>query len=410
MTSAPHELPTPGRTRQLVLVGAGHAHAEVLLTVIQKPIPDLDIVLVSPYTLAPYSGMVPAWLANAYSWEACCIDFDALCKRAGARLIAQNVVGIDPADRQISLDAGGRLAYDWLSINIGSTLHVPTDPGAVAGNEDVLAVPMRPLTALRERWQNVLDHVGRLPVDAQYRVLMVGGGAAGIESMLAVQYRLTTLAPHLRYHFVLATQGRTLVPGLSARAGSILREYLRRRDVTVQTGFSANRITDGAVLGSAGQSILTDLTFWATGAKAFDWPHASELATDPDGFIRVDAMLRSTSHPEVFATGDCASWEDPLPKAGVYAVRMGPVLAHNLRATIQHTPTQRYVPQPRYLMLVGTGDRHAVASWGPFGWQGAWVYAWKQQIDRRFLARYNGTDHRHEAAHPRIRIQQEKQP
>ena len=378
--------PMPAR-RRLVLVGAGHAHAQVLLTLIHQPIPDLEIVLISPWPKVPYSGMVPAWLAGEYDWDACCIDFNGLCQRAGARLIEYHVTAVDPVAKHVLLDSGMRVDYDWLSVNIGSTLHAPTVHGAATGAPQI--VPMRPLSALRARWQQVLDDVIRLPSGSSYRVLMVGGGAAGMESILSAHHRLTTLAPGHLFQFTLATQGQTLVPGLSARAGRILQTALRQRGIEVRTGFLASRIDAGAVIASDGQSIPAQAILWATGAQAFGWPRDSGLSTDPRGFIRIDAMLRSVSHPDVFATGDCASWERELPKAGVYAVRMGPVLAQNLRAAIAGIPLQPYRPQRRYLVLVGTGDRRAVASWGPLGWHGAWVHRWKQTIDRHFLAQYN---------------------
>jgi NADH dehydrogenase FAD-containing subunit len=53
------------------------------------------------------------------------------------------------------------------------------------------------------------------------------------------------------------------------------------------------------------------------------------------GFFRVNNFLQSTSHPNIFAGGDCITMESyadkPYPtKAGVYAVRAGPIIAENL--------------------------------------------------------------------------------
>jgi len=395
MTTCFADTPSKSGLQRLVLIGAGHAHAQVLLSLAQQPIDNLDIVVISPTTQAPYSGMMPAWLAGDHNWVDCCIDFNRLCQRVGARLIDDSVTRIDLDAKMVLLESGMQVAYAWLSINIGSTLHAPAAASAApaTGNPvrvvPVRVVPMRPLSALCEHWQIVLDDVERHPPDAGYQVVMVGGGAAGIESILSVHHRLTTLKPRMAFRFTLATQGQTLAPGLSSAAEKILQNHLHRRGIVVQTGFSAKHISSDAVLDNGGRSIPADVVLWATGAHAFGWPGSSGLAISADGFIRIDTQLRSISHPEVFATGDCAAWEDPLPKAGVYAVRMGPVLAYNLRASIDHEPLAPYRPQRRYLVLLGTGDQHAVASWGPLGWQGAWVYAWKQRIDRRFLARYN---------------------
>ncbi len=368
--------------KRLVLVGAGHAHAQVLLEFAQRRIDNIDIVLVSPVDQAPYSGMVPGWLAGHYAWEECCLDFAHLCRRAGARLHVDTATGIDSDRSELILAGGERLGYDWLSLNIGSTLVPPA-------SEHPRVLAMRPLSALRERWDALLDSVGRLADGACYRVVMIGGGPAGVESVLAAHRRLTQVAPRVRLQLTLATDGDDLMEGMARGAARRLRAQLARRDIAIVNGFRAEHLQADRVVGADGRALAADAVLWATGAEAYGWPGTSGLAVDARGFVRIDANLRSLSHPDILSAGDCAQWDDPLPKAGVYAVRMGPVLAHNLRAVIRDRSLQAYRPQRRTLVLIGSGDAYAVAAWGPLAWQGEWVWKWKQRIDRRFVARYN---------------------
>lgn len=366
---------------RLVLVGAGHAHAQVLYEFARQPAPGIEIVLVSPDSRAPYSGMVPGWLAGHYTWEECCIDFAHLCRQSGARLRLARASDIDLDRRILLLDDGQAQAYDWLSLDIGSTLRAPGHANAL--------LPMRPLATLRRRWDHLLDELRRLPPGDNYRVVMAGGGAAGVESMLAAARRLPGVAPDARFDFTLATHGEDILPGMAAGATRRLRHRLDRERIRLVTGFSAAGADAGRLRAQDGRTIEADIILWATGAQAWPWPVRAGLAVDAHGFVRVDACLRSLSHPTVFAAGDCAGWALPLPKAGVYAVRMGPVLAYNLRAAASGGALQAYRPQARTLALVGTGGEHAVATWGPLAWEGAWVWRWKQRIDRNFVARYN---------------------
>ena len=151
------------------------------------------------------------------------------------------------------------------------------------------------------------------------------------------------------------------------------------------------------ILGGEDALPQSDLLLWATGAQAHAWqsdPHRNGgLAVSETGFIAIDEQLRSVSHPEVYAVGDCAHWVKPLPKAGVYAVRMGPVLSHNLRAALCQGTAMAYQPQHRFLALLATADGRAIGAWDRWSAQGRWLWRWKDRIDRGFLNRFRVTAH-----------------
>ena len=68
--------------KTLVLVGAGHAHALVLNAWRHPAVAGVQLILVAPVTLAPYSGMIPGWLAGQYQFDETVVDFAGLCERA----------------------------------------------------------------------------------------------------------------------------------------------------------------------------------------------------------------------------------------------------------------------------------------------------------------------------------------
>lgn len=365
--------------KRLVLAGAGHAHAQVLLEWARDPLPGVELVVVSPQALTAYSGMVPGWLAGAYRLDELVIDFPALCAASGARWVAAEVDALDPDRRLITLSTGESLGYDLLSLNVGSTLRPPPGEGA-------RMLAMRPLSALPAAYDAVLSDWSREPSSRPWTVTAVGGGAAGVESLLAVLARLRHLRPDRPVNGALVTSGTQLLAGLSAPARRAAERALAQAGVALQL--------DSRWCSALGRT--SDLVLWATGAEAHDWQRdparRGALAVSAQGFVQVDAQLRSVSHPAVFAVGDCAHWEpgpQALPKAGVIAVRMGPVLSNNLRAALGDAAAARpYRPQGQFLVLLATADGRAIASRGPFGAAGAWVWRWKDHIDRRFIARY----------------------
>src|SRR5208337_2419356 len=107
------------------------------------------------------------------------------------------------------------------------------------------------------------------------------------------------------------------------------------------------------------------------------------------GCLRVDATLRSPGDRRVFAAGDCAALEgNARPKAGVWAVRAGPILDANLRRAVAGRPLRRWRPQRDALMILSLGDNRAVAWRNGFVVSGRLVWRWKDHIDRKWMRQY----------------------
>jgi selenide, water dikinase len=389
--------PTQPVLKDLVLVGGGHSHVGVLRALAQRPLPGLRVTLICTDTHTPYSGMLPGYIAGHYALDDVHIDLSRLCVATGARLIRGWVIGIDRSARRVLCEGRPPLAYDLLSINTGSTPRLDGVPGALEH-----AVPVKPIASFEQRWQAVLARVGSHSTG--FRVVVVGAGAGGVEMTLAMQHRLRQvwrdrgLEPSaLQFTLVSATPDvmPTHAAGVRRRFMDVLRQRgvdLRLSRRVVAVGADEVQLRGIACDGSDPETLPSDLTLWVTQAGGPSWLKGTGLALDADGFVRINAHLQSVSDPLVFAAGDVCSFEPrELAKAGVFAVRMGAVLADNLRRALLAQPLRPYWPQRRWLSLISTGDRQAVASWGPvgFGFWGSAVWRWKDHIDRRFMRMFD---------------------
>lgn len=371
------------RARHLVLAGGGHAHALLLRQWSGDPLPDVSLTLVSPDALTPYSGMLPGLVAGHYRFEDIHIDLQSLCRAAGARFLPARVTGIDAGTGRVSLDTGETLPFDLLSLDTGST-----SPESVPGVAEH-ATTIKPIARFYDRWLALQAQIRRQ--SQPLRIALVGGGAGSVEIALAMAWacrRDPAVGSQPTFHLVFQAGG--LLPGYPEKVSRIASDRCRALGVELHERFRVSAVQVDHLAGASGQSLPVDVVLWCTEAAAPHWPREAGLACDENGFVAVNAGLQSTSHPAIFAAGDIAYLiDDPVPKAGVYAVRQAPYLFENLRRRLSGSPLKSYRPQQHFLSLLALGGREAVGCRGSLSFHGRWAWYWKDHIDRRFMARFD---------------------
>jgi len=370
---------------RVVLIGGGHSHVEVLREFARRPQPGLRISVISQEVMTPYSGMLPGVIAGHYPAAAAHIDLARLCAAAGATLHHDRVTALELDARRVYGASGADQVWDLLSLNSGSTPGLQSIDGAAG-----VGIPVKPIGNFLPRWEQFLTRIRTSSTQA-FRLAIVGAGAGGVELALAIDYRLRCVEGFSQLQLTLIDAAPSLLPQHTPRLGQRLAKILDQRNIEVHTNTRVATARAGELVTSAARVIPADEILWVTPASAPDWPASAGLATDAGGFVRVDEQLRSVSHPHIFAAGDVASFADRcLPKAGVFAVRQGPVLADNLARAALGQPLISYRPQGRFLTLISTGNRYAVAARGSWTAQGAWAWRWKDWLDRRFIGRFAG--------------------
>lgn len=367
--------------KDLVLVGGGHSHVHVVKSFGMKPMPGVRLTLIGRDIETPYSGMIPGFVAGAYTFDECHIDLARLCAWSGARLIHAEAIGLDRINRQVLLKDRPPVSYDLLSLDAGSSPSMGSIPGAAEH-----ATPVKPIADLGRRWLGFLERVKDW--QGALKVAVIGGGAGGVELALAIDHRLREVARQAEVSVTLATRGEIL-SGQAVAARQRMCAIFKRRGVRLIENAATTRIDADAVYLETGERLAVDDVFVVTEASPAAWFKQTGLPLDERGFLAVEPTLASTGDPTVFAAGDNASVAaHPRPKAGVFAVRHGPPLAENLRRVLLGQAPQPFTPQSRYLSILGTGDGHAVATRGGFAFEGAWVWRWKDHIDRKWMRMY----------------------
>lgn len=358
-------------TQDLVLIGGGHAHALVLRMWGMNPLAGVRLTVINPGPTAPYTGMLPGFVAGHYTRDELDIDLVKLCRFAGARLILGAADGIDRSAKTISVADRPPIGYDVASIDIGIHSQMPEIDGFAE-----YAIAAKPLDVFARKWENFVSNPAENPACA-----VVGGGIAGVELAMAMAHRLQGRAQ------VSIIEAQPDLTGIIPSTKRHLLTQIQAMGINSIVGSRVERVeADRVVLDGA--EVPSHFTVGAAGARPHPWLTQTDLPLT-DGYINVKSDLSLTDDDDLFAAGDCANMTHaPRPKAGVFAVRSAPVLIHNLKARLTGGQNKPFHPQKTYLKLISLGEKAAIAEKGRFSFAAPTMWRWKDRIDRKFMDQF----------------------
>lgn len=361
--------------RRIVLVGAGHTNLHIVRMWMQAPIADARLTLISPFPCATYSGMLPGTLAGLYAPSDMEIDLHRLTKAAGVELLVDEAIALDAVRKEVLFRERPPVTYDVACIGVGSVPlqmdRLKTHPGFV---------PIKPMFTALQRLDSAIRRIGNAPV----RITIVGGGAAGVEVAFCVEQRIrkTGGTPQV----TLVDANSQILTGFRTRTIELVNRELQRREIDVRHGGRVTGHSDLELTLDDGSMLPADVVLWVTGACPPPLLQHVNLPKSESGFLRVQNTLQSVGDQHVFVVGDSADMDsENIDRAGVYAVRQGPILWQNLNGSLQGHELIAYQPQRDFLRLLATGDGRAIAQWKWFSGIGAHWWRLKDRIDSKFM-------------------------
>lgn len=365
---------------RVVLVGAGHAHLDTVSRAREFMDREIDLVLVTPGPFW-YSGLATGVLSGHYPAEMDRLDLGASVEAVGGRVVRARVERIDPDRRHVHLDTGESIAYDVLSLNVGSRVR----SAGISGMAEH-AVPVKPVEGLIDLGRRLAAPSSPEELAANRRIVVIGGGASGCE--IAANLAALGRSRGLDLALTLVTRSE-LIPGSPRGARRYLRRRLGRLGVDLIERVPVREVSSSEVRLDDGRVLSSDIVLNATGLQAPTLLADSGLSVDAFGAMRVDTKLRALGHPEIFGAGDGVALEGhELSKVGVYAIRQSPILHENLIAAATGGSLRDFRPQSRFLLILNLGEGRGLALRGRLWFGGRLAFRLKDRIDRKFLRRY----------------------
>lgn len=331
-----------------------------------------------------YSGMLPGSSANIYKPKEIQVELKPLAKWWNAEFIEQRVEKIIGDENRIELDNGESVEYDVLAINVGSKTKSTFDTPGVLEH----SLTTRPINDLLGKIENKEKEL--LDNNITPKLLVWGAGCAGVELSFGFKNRWKEVFGKDIDTTILSRETSVLPHEKDALRGRI-EEKLEKQNIKIETEWEITEVTAEGVKTKDGREFEGNVVVWSTGAEPQPVIAHSDLEMSK-GYFRVNEFMQSTSHPNVFAGGDCVTMtpyehlDRPFPpKAGVYAVRGGPIITKNIAHYLMEEDLEPYIPQSEFLALLMTGDRKAVGTKFGMTFDGKWVWNMKDFIDVSFM-------------------------
>lgn len=239
-------------------------------------------------------------------------------------------INLDQHTVQVNLPDGAArtVLYDKLVYALGSIPATVNIPGVA---EHTYSVGSREeAAALRQRLQQV---------EPGSRVVVVGGGLTGIETVTEI----AEAYPQLQVHLVTAG---AVGEKLSGHGRDYLMKVFETLHIGVYEQTRVQAVEDGALFTADGQRIAFDVAVWGGSFVAAPLARAVGLPVNARGQILVDPYLRAISHPDVYVAGDAAAFVTqpgaPIRMACATAMPMGTQVGDNLLAVLNDQPQQRF--------------------------------------------------------------------
>ena len=368
--------------KQLVLVGAGHAHLTTISAIRSLVKRGHKVTVIAPSDHHYYSGMAPGMLAGTYRPQEIRFNVHKLATGRGGQFIKGKVTGINPDQQEVLLEDGQRVPYDVVSFNVGSVV-----PSGKMELDDGSVFTVKPIERIMEGRTAILDLWDRHDTGGPLDLVVTGGGPAGVE-MAGALWRLSR-DNRIQSRVTILTGGK-LLDLFPKRLQTRVRRSLEKRGIQIREGSRVASVEPHSVVLEDGSTLLADITILATGVMPSRLFTESGLPTGGDGGLLVNNYLQSVEYPQIFGGGDCVTLQDgPLARAGVYAVRENPVLLTNLAAAMEEKPFQRFDPgSPEFLLILNMGDGTAVFRKGEWIFKGRPAFWIKDFIDRRFMRKF----------------------
>lgn len=304
--------------------------------------------------------------------------------------VAQIVEGtarlIDLSSRKVFV-GDKEISFDRIVVATGSAPNYYGVPGAREFGLTLGSVG----DALRIR-DRVISAFGEAEGKGSVRIVVVGGGATGIELAAEIHEFSNQLSAEyysgVNAELTVLSSSSDILPRFSPATRRIAAERLAKKGMRIVCDAAVSSIVPGKVLCSDGSEYVADIVVWAAGTEPSVPEIVGGTVSYEKGRILVDEYLRCAGTENAFALGDAAG---AFPMLAQVAVRESEIVAKNIIASLEGAPLHPFSFRPKGMLLslgkwYAAGEVYSIGVRGYFAW---WLWrtvylfkfsSWKKRL------------------------------
>lgn len=357
---APVQKPAAMAPHRVVIVGGGAGGLELATTLGRKH-GRQHVTLIDSHMLHIWKPTLHEAAAGTVDVQQEGLSYLMLANLARFNFVLGTMQGVDRARRVVHVGAVAgptgepllpdrEIPYDTLVIAVGSTSNFFGTPGArehaITLDTPESAEQFR-LTMLQAMVK--VDQAKASDPQARLHIVIVGGGATGVElaaelqeaSRLVAAYGLTHFDPRQDLAIRIVEGAPRILAALPEKLSRAAQRRLEKLGIAIESGCLVSQVTADSVIAKDGRVFPANLCMWAAGIKGPDVLGALDLPRNRAGQLEVDARLR-TEDPNILAFGDCAA----APRADGRVVPARAQAAHQEAAYLRRRLAARIEGRP----------------------------------------------------------------
>lgn len=375
--------------KQIIIVGGGFGGLETALSLWNLAKSSVDITLIDRSAYHSFIPSIHEVISGRVSARDIQIPLAAVLSPTSIRFVQDEVVSVDPVNRQVTTPAG-IMGFDYLVLSSGAEGNFSGVPGAAEFSHHFRSP---------EDAERIHSDVTQLLKDRNKpcNLIVAGGGPEGVEvaGELIDLVRDAGCEKDLdsgRITVELIEEKARLLSSLTSKAQDFAEEYLSGRGVKVFTGSCIVEVQKNKVVLCSEVQRDMSILIWTGGIRPAKLLKELALSKDDSGWLKVTDRLHSPDNDRIYGVGDLISIHDEkgpvsVPRLAYHALDQAVVASLNIYYQIQGRRSTSYAPKAKP-QLVSIGKNMGILARGDCVYSGQSVVLLKKLVQMRHLMTY----------------------